>query len=99
MNDDRLIAELRVRAAEDAQRFRSEHPGEQPNDRWIDNSYTAALPLAKDRSGIDPGLGPHPQLFEIYASEIATRVGARESSEADKDAGAELVQQPTPGEK
>ena len=64
--NDRLLEALRTRAAEDAARFRRQNPKDRPNERWLENSYTAALPLAKDESGVDPGLGPHPELFDVY---------------------------------
>ncbi|HYH07469.1 MAG TPA: hypothetical protein VEK11_10475 [Thermoanaerobaculia bacterium] len=95
MNDQKLIDALIARAEEDARRFRSDNPDDTPSDRWIENSYTAALPLAKDRAGIDLGPGPHPQLFDVYKREIARRIGSRVDA---RDSGAELTQQPTPGE-
>ncbi|HEX2059747.1 MAG TPA: hypothetical protein VHK90_03325 [Thermoanaerobaculia bacterium] len=95
MNDQKLIDALIARAQEDARRFRDENPADAPSDRWIENSYTAALPLAKDDAGIDLGPGPHPRLFDVYRNEIARRIGSR----ADRrDTGDELTQQPTPGE-
>lgn len=99
MNEQKLMDELRSRAADDAKRFRQDHPGAHPNEKWIDNSYTAALPLAKDRAGFDPGPGPHPRLFELYKREIESLAGGgRQDSEADRDRGTELIQQPTAGE-
>lgn len=95
MDEQRLIDALTARAEEDAQRFRSQNPDDLPSDRWIENSYTAALPLAKDQAGIDLGPGPHPQLFEVYKREISKRVGSRVDR---RDTSAELTQQPTPGE-
>jgi hypothetical protein len=94
MDEQRLMDELRARAADDARAFRESNPGETPSERWIENSYTAALPLAKDSAGFDPGLGPHPQLFEVYRREIGQRVGERASSRENGT----LTQQPTPGE-
>ncbi|HEY0156900.1 MAG TPA: hypothetical protein VGF28_06350 [Thermoanaerobaculia bacterium] len=95
MEEQRLIDALIARAAEDARRFRTDHPDETPSDRWIENSYTAALPLAKDGAGIDLGPGPFPELFEAYRREIASHVGQRPDK---RDSGAEVTQQPTPGE-
>ena len=95
MNDQKLIDALIARADEDARRFRSDNPEDTPSDRWIENSYTAALPLAKDQAGIDLGPGPHPELYDVYKREIASRVGSRVES---RDNGRELTQQPTPGE-
>jgi hypothetical protein len=93
--DQSVIDALTSRAAEDARMFREQHPDETPSDRWIENSYTAALPLAKDSVGADLGHGPHPQLFDAYRREIEALLGRR----ADKrDSGAEVTQQPTPGE-
>lgn len=95
MSEQRLIDALIARADEDARRFRSDNPDDTPSDRWIENSYTAALPLAKDEAGIDLGPGPHPQLFDVYKREIASRVGSRPDA---RDTGDDLTQQPTPGE-
>jgi hypothetical protein len=94
-DEQRLIEALLARAADDARQFRSQHPDDAPSERWIENSYTAALPLAKDSSGIDPGLGPHPQLFDAYRREIETLVGERGEH---IETSPELAQQPTPGE-
>ena len=94
MNEQRLIDALVERAAKDARAFREKNPHDMPTERWIENSYTAALPLAKDDAGIDPGLRPHPQLFSAYREAIARAVGERVSSRE----GAGLTQQPTPGE-
>lgn len=99
---DKLIEKLRERAARDAERFRTDHGGEAPNEKWIENSYTAALPLVKDDVGIDPGLGPHPQLFAAYAEEVARTLGigrVREDGEWDRREDATTLQEPTPGEK
>ena len=94
-DEQRLIEALIERAADDARQFRTQHPDDVPSERWIENSYTAALPLAKDRAGIDPGLGPHPQLFDAYRREIASLIGER-GEHTETNAG--LAQQPTPGE-
>lgn len=74
MTDRRLVDALRARAADDAARFRKEFPNDTPNERWLENSYTAALPLAKDDSGIDPGLGPHPELFDAYKAAVTEKL-------------------------
>lgn len=96
MNDERsLIEALIARAADDARLFREQHPDDVPAERWIENSYTAALPLAKDSAGYDPGHGPHPHLFDAYRREIQALLGERRDQ---RDSGTGLTQQPTPGE-
>lgn len=96
MNEhDKLLNALVRRAEDDARKFREENPQATPNDVWIENSYTAALPLAKDDAGIDPGRGPHPDLFDAYRSTIVRRVGER----IDRSGTDELAQMPTPGER
>ena len=95
MDEQKVVDALIARAAEDARMFRSQHPDETPNDRWIENSFTAALPLAKDSAGIDLGPGPHPRLFDIYRREISTLLGHHSDR---RDDGHEVTQQPTPGE-
>lgn len=101
MDEQKLIDALVVRAVEDAKRFREQNGDAEPNERWLDNSYTAALPLAKDQSGVDPGLGPHPHLFDVYRGEVSRQLGipvTREATERDRDTNDELVQEPTRGE-
>jgi hypothetical protein len=95
MNEQKLIAELRFRATLDAQAFRDQNPNDRPTERWIENSYTAAFPLARDTVGFDPGQGPHPHLFDAYRREIHRHLGERRPA---RDTGDELVQAPTPGE-
>jgi hypothetical protein len=95
MDEQKIIDALIARAAEDARAFRTQHPEDVPSDRWIENSFTAALPLAKDSAGLDLGPGPHPGLFDVYKREIATRIGHRPDQ---RDDGGEMTQQPTPGE-
>lgn len=96
MNEDqKLLDALVARAANDARAFRTSNPGETPAERWIENSYTAALPLAKESAGFDPGPGPHPHLFDAYRREIARLVGERPTS---GETTSDLAQQPTPGE-
>jgi hypothetical protein len=96
MNDEQALLEALVaRAADDARAFREQNPGDVPAERWIENSYTAALPLAKDRAGFDPGTGPHPQLFDAYRREIQALIGERPDR---RDSGEELTRQPTRGE-
>jgi hypothetical protein len=92
---EKLMNALLQRADEDAQKFRAQHPDATPNDIWIENSYTAALPLAKDAVGIAPGQGPHPELFAAYRQEIVRRVGTHVDT---RGAGDELTPMPTPGE-
>lgn len=97
MNDrEKLMNALVRRADEDARTFRAQNPDATPNDIWIENSYTAALPLAKDAAGIDPGRGPHPDLFAAYRETIVRNVG--EHVTVREQAG-ELPQMPTPGER
>lgn len=91
---EKLMNALIQRAEEDAQKFRAQNPDATPNDLWIENSYTAALPLAKDDAGVDPGHGPHPDLFAAYREEIVRRVGER----VNVSTAGELTQMPTPGE-
>lgn len=95
MDEQKLIDALIARASEDARAFREKHPDDAPTERWIENSYTAALPLAKDDVGFDPGHGPHPRLFSAYRREIERHVGER-VSRTDDDG--ELKQQPLRGQ-
>lgn len=91
MDEQRLIDALVARAAEDARAFREKNPDDAPTERWIENSYTAALPLVKNDIGIDLGPGPHPRLFAAYRDAIGRAVGERVSRR-------DFTQQPTPGE-
>ncbi|HKO56034.1 MAG TPA: hypothetical protein VJ276_09155 [Thermoanaerobaculia bacterium] len=93
--DDRLMSALRARAADDAERFRNVYPNEMPNERWLDNSFTAALPLAKTDSGADVPVDAQPELFAVYAEEVVRVVGGVREDVRQDD---ELPQQPTPGE-
>ena len=77
MTEQKLIDALVARAADDARAFREKNPDDAPTERWIENSYTAALPLAKDDIGFDPGPGPHPRLFAAYRTAIDRAVGER----------------------
>jgi hypothetical protein len=79
--EQKLIDALVERAIQDANRFREQYPGVAPTKLWIENSYTAALPLAKADSGVDPGPGPHPHLFEAYRRAIRQRIGERPEPE------------------
>jgi hypothetical protein len=81
MNEQKLIDALVARARDDARDFRAQYPDETPTDLWIENSYTAALPLAKDAVQFDPGPGPHPPLFTAYRREIDRLLGEREHRE------------------
>jgi hypothetical protein len=94
MDQEKLIRALTARADIDARAFREKNPDDVPTELWIENSYTAALPLAKDEAGLDPGDGPHPTLFDAYRRAIRDRVGERSDKRED---GATLEQQPTPG--
>ena len=101
MNEQSLMDELRARAAADARAFREKFPDDTPNERWLDNSFSAAFPLAKDRTGFDPGPSAQPRLFDVYKNEVQSVLGMtsmREQTEADRERGTDLVQQPTPGE-
>jgi hypothetical protein len=87
MENDRFIEQLRRRAVEDAQRFRKQNPDATPNERWIENSFTAAVPIVADDAGFDAGAGPHPQYFSVYAAEVARELGMtsiRETGEWDR---------------
>jgi hypothetical protein len=77
-DERRLIEALVARAVDAARDFRAAYPLETPTDLWIENSYTAALPLAKSESGIDPGPDPHPPLFAAYRETIDRILGERE---------------------
>jgi hypothetical protein len=102
MSEQKLIEQLLVRAAEDAREFRRKYPDDEPNERWLDNSYTAVLPLAQDESGYNAGPGPHPELFDVYRGEVLRLLGSggapREATERDRVDGGELAQGPTRGE-
>jgi hypothetical protein len=98
MTEDKLMEALRARAAGDARAFREKYPHETPNERWLDNSYTAALPLAKDEAGFDPGTGPHPHLFDLYRGEVTRVLGSGAPREAAESERGGLEQQPTRGE-
>lgn len=95
MNEQKLIDSLTARAEDDARRFREQHPDDTPTERWIENSFTAALPLAKDAAGVEVGPERDADLFSVYRSAIASRVGERVSP---RDASDDLTPQPTPGE-
>jgi hypothetical protein len=101
MGRNEFMEHLRQRAAEDARKFREQHPDDTPNERWIENSFTAAVPIVADDAGVIAGAGPHPQLFAVYASEIARVLGMdaiRESGEWDRRSDTTQVQEPTRGE-
>ncbi|HVG25094.1 MAG TPA: hypothetical protein VND45_13115 [Thermoanaerobaculia bacterium] len=95
MTEQKLIDALVARAAVDARAFREKNPDDAPTERWIENSYTAALPLAQDDIGFDPGQGPHPQLFAAYREAIGRAVGERVNR---REGGTMTQQQPTAGE-
>lgn len=94
MNDQKIIDALVARAAKDARAFREKNPDATPTERWIENSYTAALPLALSDAGVDLGPGPHPPLFSAYRDAVGRAVGERAASRE----GSGLTQQPTAGE-
>jgi len=93
MNEQKLIDALVARASDDAQAFRERYPGEAPTERWIENSFTAALPLAKDDAGVDVGPDAQPRLFSVYRGKIEVLIGERVSRRGEDDG--ELTQQPT----
>ena len=95
MNEQRLIDALVARASEDARAFREKHPQDAPTERWIENSFTAALPLAKDDAGVEIANDVQPQLFSAYRAEIERLVGERVSR---RDDDGELTQQPLRGQ-
>lgn len=85
MDEQQLIAALVTQAVEDTRAFRRKHPDDVPNEMWIENSYTAALPLAKEDAGYDPGPGPHPRLFAAYRRAIDRMLGERPQSHRDRE--------------
>lgn len=95
MNEQKLIDALVARASEDARAFREKHPQDAPTERWIENSFTAALPLAKDDAGVEIANDVQPQLFSAYRAEIERLVGERVSR---RDDDGELTQQPLRGQ-
>jgi len=96
MNERKLVDALIARAASDAREFRDTNPQETPTDLWIENRYTAALPLAKADTETDPGPDPHPDLFAAYRTEITRHLGEREHRE---DPQQQLSAMPTEGER
>jgi hypothetical protein len=102
MTDQRLIEALSERAAADARAFREKFPGEEPNEKWMDNSFTAALPLAASDARTDIDSSAHPELFALYKSEVARSLGMtsapRPDSESDRKRDAGQIQEPTRGE-
>jgi hypothetical protein len=95
MNEQKLIDALVARASDDARAFREKNPDDAPTERWIENSFTATLPLARDDAGFDPGPAAHPRLFSVYRREIDRLVGERVSR---RDDDGELTQQPLRGQ-
>lgn len=91
----KLIEALVRRAADDARAFAETNPNDVPTERWIENSFTAALPLAKDAAGVDAGPAADARLFAEYRRGIRERIGERPGT---RDTDGELTQQPTPGE-
>ena len=74
-NKPSLLDALRSRARKDADAFREKFPRDEPNERWLDNSFTATLPLAASDAGVDVALDP--SLFAEYKKEIARVLGMR----------------------
>ncbi|MGA7615960.1 MAG: hypothetical protein WBX15_12355 [Thermoanaerobaculia bacterium] len=65
--EQHVIDELTRIAVSDAERFRREHPGQEPDEDYIDNAYTAGLPVAAQRAGAaEVGRDPHPHLYNGY---------------------------------
>lgn len=93
---------IRSRAERDARAFREQHPSEEPNEKWVENSFTAALPLAKHDSGTDAAPAADAELFAIYKSAITAALGMthppRPATERDLTSTPGEVQEPTPGE-
>ena len=77
MNEEHLIRELRAQARRDAEAFREKFPHEEPNEKWLDNSFTAALPLAAAAIDAEPVHYATPQLFAEYKREVARILGMR----------------------
>ncbi len=98
-----MVNRLRGRAAADARAFREKFGSkEQPNEKWLDNSFTAAVPLVTEATELPPGTAKA-RLFEIYKEEVMRALGMqsppRSDSEDDrKSKPGTLVQEPTPGE-
>jgi hypothetical protein len=95
---DPLVVALRARAARDAEDFRRQYPDAAPTEKWVENRFTASLPLAAHDAGVDPGPEPHPELFKLYTLELTRALGIpapREEREKD-DMPKDL---PTPGER
>lgn len=59
MNEQQLIEALIQRASEDARAFRKQDKGATPEERWIENSYSTALPLANSIED-ENRVRPHP---------------------------------------
>ncbi len=102
MDESQLIQGLRARATEDARRFRERFGSEEvPNEKWLDNGFTAALPLVTEAAEL-PGDEVQPRLFSIYREEVLRNLGvesARPDDEGDRrKSPGQLVEEPTPGE-
>lgn len=93
---------IRSRAERDARAFREQHPSEEPNERWLENSFTAALPLAKRDAGTDADPAVDAELFAAYKSAAAAALGMthapRPATERDLTSTPGEVPEPTPGE-
>lgn len=101
MND--LLAALRERASADAAAFREKFPDQQPNEKWMDNSFTAALPLAASAAGVELGNQARPELFAAYKQAVASQLGMTRPPSADtefdrKSPDGGQIQEPTAGE-
>lgn len=99
MNEDDLIRELRAQAVRDAEAFREKFPNDEPNEKWLDNSFTAALPLAAAAIDAEPVHEAEPRLFAAYKQEIARVLGMRSVRPDAEPRDHQERQEPTPGEK
>lgn len=103
MNEEQIVEGLRRRAAEDARDFREKFGrAAEPNEKWLDNSFTAAVPLVTEATELPPG-SAEPQLFQIYKDEVMRALGKelppRPDNELDRrNKPDSLVAEPTPGE-
>ncbi len=103
MNEAPIVDALRARAGEDARKFREKFgSAAEPNEKWLDNSFTAAVPLVTDSHELPPG-SARPRLFDIYKQEVMRTLGKelppRPDSELDRrETPGSLVEEPTPGE-
>lgn len=98
MDEEHLIRELRTQAARDAEAFRAKFPNDEPNEKWLDNSFTAALPLAAAAIDTEPVHEAMPRLFSAYKREIARVLGMRSVRPDAEQSDHGQLQEPTRGE-